>query len=161
MLKGIEYIKNDPIHVFLFSFKKIAYFIFPSFHREDIYAVYGFNSKYTNTIGIISGTCSAALILFGVIGLVLSKKDLYWKTTISFIILYLLIVFIAYGSPRYRDQVDNLLIVYMSQIVIQGKEMLLDIKNYIKKYSRMNIYIILVIITYLLLNWIWVLNEKW
>ena len=159
MLKGVEYITENPVRFVKLGFKKIAMYLFPSFHREDISTVFGFNSKNANIIGFLSGVSSASLILFGIIGFVLSKKDRIWDITLLLILISLIIVFVAYGSPRYRDHIDNLLIIFMAHLYSQRKELWVESRTLFAIHNK-NVQIVSGIVIFLVLNWLWVLYTK-
>jgi len=160
MLKGKEYIIEDPIRFVKLGFKKIAWFLFPSFHREDIFTVYNFSNKTTNIIAIISGVSSAALILIGIVCFLFIKKDEYWKITLVLMLYSSLVTFIVYGSSRYRDQIDNLLVVFAALLATRWNEITFHVKNLKNKYNRMMIYYCTGIVIFIICNWTWVLRKK-
>jgi len=160
MVKGIEYIKEDYSRFIKLGFKKIAWFLFPSFHRSDLCTVYGLSNKTASIIGMIIGVSSAALLLFGIIGFVFDKKESYWKITFLLILYSLLVSFIVFGNPRFRDQIDNLLVIYFAQIILRWKEIWIDIKDLTNKWNIVKISIVFWIITFMAMNWVWVLKNK-
>lgn len=153
--EAIRYIQENPLQAFQLGFKKIAWFLWPRFEREELTELYKLQPRQATFISSVLGLLSGAMLLLGVAGLVFGKRDWFWWLSVTLIAYTTAVTFAVYGSPRYRDAVDCLLLVYAAMIIVQWRSLVEEI-NTKGTLARRKLLILVSIVSYVLANWIWI-----
>ncbi|MDL1888052.1 hypothetical protein FBQ96_00450 [Nitrospirales bacterium NOB] len=155
---ALNYIIERPFRFLELGFKKVAWLLWPRFEREEIRELYDFTARQATLLSLLLGGCSAILITLGVVGFVLSRPDWFWCISLSLISYTIVVAFIVYGAPRYRDAMDYLLLIYavksIEQLRLYGKVGKID-----WLISKRKVLILGVVLSYLLINWTWIALE--
>lgn len=109
-----EFVAADPGRFLAGGMKKVAWFLFPVFHRDAMQTLYGADSRAVTGLSLASGASSALLLLFGALALVRAPRGPVWRLGIAILAYQLAVVFVAFGSPRFRDPVDHLLVLFIA-----------------------------------------------
>lgn len=149
-MKALQYIGSHPAEFLVLGIKKVAWFLWPKFLREDLRVVYGGTPSILWTTSILSGISSSLLMLCSVAGFVLGRRDWYWRTTFAVILYALATTFIVVGHPRYRDPLDNLLIPYAAFAIHRWSEIRSGIQN--QRWAAWSLALLLVAY---IASWIW------
>jgi hypothetical protein len=115
--QAVQYITSHPDRFLTNGFKKIAWFLFPSFNRDPITHIFSGSPRLLLVLSLLSGGMSALLILAGVAGLILAKPGRFWWLSATMIAYYLGLTYVAFGHPRLRDPVDNILVCYVATLL--------------------------------------------
>jgi len=126
--KAIQYITSHPGRFIANGFKKVAWLVFPSFHRDPLMNIYSGRSALLKLMSVLSGGMSAVLILIGIAGFILSKPDRFWWLSGTMFAYYLGITYVAFGHPRLRDPLDHILICYVAAFVANWRNMRLQLQ---------------------------------
>ncbi len=110
--EALRYIQKDPLHFLELGFKKVAWLLWPRFEREEIKELYKLPSMQATLVSGLVGLLNAGVIIAGSAGLVFAKRDWFWWISLTLITYTIFVTFIVYGSPRYRDAIDYLLLVF-------------------------------------------------
>ena len=114
---AIDYMISNPVRVFLLGFKKLANASLPEFHRFDIRTIYGSGFKWAMPVAILSAGSSALLLVCGIWGFIFAKRDEVWWLSLVLSGFTLAVIFISFGAPRFRDPIDNLLVLYSAWLL--------------------------------------------
>lgn len=153
--EAIKYIRDNPFQTFQLGFKKVAWFLWPRFEREELTELYKLPPRQATFIASVLGLLSGAMLLLGIAGFVFGKRNWFWWLSLTLIGYTIAVTFVVYGSPRYRDAVDCLLLVYAATVVMQWHSLWEEIK--IKgTVARRQLRILAPIVSYILANWIWI-----
>lgn len=153
--QAIKYITKYPVQVIQLGFKKVAWFLWPRFEREELTELYKLPARQATFISSVLGLLSGTMLLLGVAGLVFGERDWFWWLSLMLIGYTIAVTFVVYGSPRYRDAVDCLLLVYAATIVVQWRSLWEEIKTK-GTVARRQLMILVPIVSYVVANWIWV-----
>ena len=153
--EAIKYIQENPLRTFQLGFKKVAWFLWPRFEREELTELYKLPLRQSTVISSVLGILSGGVLICGVAGLVFGTRDWFWWVSITLIVYTLAVTFVVYGSPRYRDAVDCLLLVYAATVIVQWRQ-LWEASNTSGTLPRRQIMILATIVSYILANWIWI-----
>ena len=133
----------------------MAWFLWPRFEREELTELYKLPLRQSTVISSVLGILSGGVLICGVAGLVFGTRDWFWWVSITLIVYTLAVTFVVYGSPRYRDAVDCLLLVYAATVIVQWRQ-LWEASNTSGTLPRRQIMILATIVSYILANWIWI-----
>lgn len=153
--EAIRYIQDNPLQVFQLGFKKLAWFLWPRFEREELTELYKLPSRQSTIVSSVLGLLSGGVLILGVAGLVFGTRDWFWWLSVTLIAYTLAVTFAVYGSPRYRDAVDCLLLVYAATVVVRWRQLWVEI-NTKGTLARRQLMILAPIVSYILANWIWI-----
>lgn len=153
--EAIKHIRDNPFQTFQLGFKKVAWFLWPRFEREELAELYKLPPRQATFISSVLGLLSGAMLLLGIAGLVFGKRDWFWWLSLTLIAYTIAVTFVVYGSPRYRDAVDCLLLVYAATIVVRWRSIWEEIKTQ-GTVARRQLMILVSIGSYVLANWIWI-----
>jgi len=109
-----EFVIADPARFLAGGLRKIAWFLFPVFYRDAMQTIYGADSRAVAWLSVASGISSALLLALGTLALVRAPRGPVWWLGIAILAYQLAIVFVAFGSPRFRDPVDHLLVLLIA-----------------------------------------------
>jgi 4-amino-4-deoxy-L-arabinose transferase-like glycosyltransferase len=109
-----EFVIADPARFLAGGLRKLAWFLFPVFHRDSMQAAYGADSRAVSWLSLASGASSALLLLLGALALVRAPRGPVWWMAVAILACQMAIVFVAFGSPRFRDPVDHLLVLFIA-----------------------------------------------
>jgi 4-amino-4-deoxy-L-arabinose transferase-like glycosyltransferase len=109
-----EFVVADPGRFLANGLKKIAWFLFPLFHRDAMQAVFGADTRAVAWLSLASGASSAMLLLLGALALARAPRGPAWWMGLAILAYQLAVVFVAFGSPRFRDPVDHLLVLFVA-----------------------------------------------
>lgn len=153
--EAIRYIQENPLQAVQLGFKKLAWFLWPRFEREELTELYQLPSRQSTIISSVLGLLSGGVLILGVAGLVFGRRDWFWWVSLMLIAYTLAVTFVVYGSPRYRDAVDCLLLVYAATVVVRWRQLWIEI-NTKGTLARRRLMILAPIVSYILANWIWI-----
>lgn len=153
--EAIRYIQDNPLQSFKVGFKKVAWFLWPRFEREELAELYKLPPRQSTVISSVLGLLSGGVLILGVAGLVFGRHDWFWWMSLMLIAYTLAVTFVIYGSPRYRDAVDCLLLVYAATFVVRWRQLWVEI-NTKGTLVRRQLMILLPIVSYILANWMWI-----
>mgnify|MGYP001582834290 CR=1 FL=1 len=153
--KALAFIVEHPSQFLLLGVKKLAWFVWPRFIREDIRVVYQFPKHWALALSIISGVSSACLLLAGSIGFILRKPDWLWWITGALVSSAIVITFVVVGSPRYRDILDYLLIPNAAFLVCQWRSLWADLMSE-ESTIRPKLWMIVLVVSFFIGCWAWV-----
>lgn len=153
--EAIRYIQENPLQTFQLGFKKVAWFLWPRFEREELTELYKLPPRQSTLISSVLGLLSGGVLILGVAGLVFGKRDWFWWVSLTLIAYTIAVTFIVYGSPRYRDAVDCLLLVYAVSVVMRWRELWKDIQTQ-GTLARRQLMILTPIVSYIMANWMWI-----
>jgi len=157
--QAIEYIKQDPIAFLQRGFVKVAWFLFPRFHRYDLKIVYPSLDKIIQPLSITIGATGAIMLLLGVISFTASRIDSYWWTCLGVISIVVAAIVATGGDPRYRDPVDHILLI--ATAVFAGTTWRFrDGLVGILQQPRPKLVLMLLSYAAILFSWIWVAVDK-
>jgi hypothetical protein len=152
---ALLHIKENPIHFVKLGFKKVAWLLWPRFEREEIKNVYKLPSLQATLLSGVLGVLSAGIMIMGVAGLVVSRRDWFWWLGVVLISYSALVSFVVYGSPRYRDTIDYLLVAFAVCTIKAWPSFSINVR--IKDSpARKQALIIGVFVAYLFINWMWI-----
>lgn len=152
--EALKHIREHPVETFKLGFEKIAWFLWPRFEREELTELYKLPPRQATIISSVLGMLSGTMLILGVAGLVFGTRDWLWWVSLTLIVYTLAVTFMVYGSPRYRDTVDYLLLVYAVTVIVQWRQLWGAI-NTRGTLARRQLMILTPIVAYILANWIW------
>jgi 4-amino-4-deoxy-L-arabinose transferase-like glycosyltransferase len=109
--QAMEYIKQDPVAFLQRGFVKVAWFLFPRFHRYDMKIVYPSMDGLIQPMSALIGLTAAGMLLVGVLAFTAMRTDAYWWVCLGLIAIIVAAIVATGGDPRYRDPVDYILLV--------------------------------------------------
>ena len=113
--KAIEYVIAHPVRFIRNGFLKLAYFVWPHFHRNDLYHtdILSSSGRLLKGFLCVGGALSSALVwIFGLLGLIYSSRALYSRLLLVLLSYTTAVVFVAFGSPRFAEPILLLLIPF-------------------------------------------------
>ncbi|MBA5874299.1 MAG: hypothetical protein GDA66_07075 [Nitrospira sp. CR1.2] len=153
--EALKHMQEHPVETFQLGFKKVAWFLWPRFEREELTELYKLSPRQATIISSVLGMLSGTMLMLGVAGLVFGARDWFWWVSLMLIAYTLAVTFVVYGSPRYRDAVDCLLLVYAATVVVQWRQ-LWEAINTKGTLARRQLMVLVPIVSYILANWIWI-----
>jgi len=154
-MEAIRYIQENPLRTFQLGFQKVAWLLWPRFEREELTELYSLPPRQATIISSVLGMFSGTMLILGVAGLVFGGRDWLWWVSVILIAYTLVVTFVVYGSPRYRDAVDYLLLVYAVTVIVQWRH-LWEAINTKGTLARRQLVILAPIVSYILANWVWI-----
>ncbi|MEP7153480.1 MAG: glycosyltransferase family 39 protein [Nitrospira sp.] len=153
--EALRYIQNDPLHFFELGFKKVAWLFWPRFEREEIKRLYQLTPRQATMVSGVIGAFSACVIIAGSAGLVFGTRDWFWWISLTLIVYTVFVTFIVYGSPRYRDSLDYLLLAFAVSITLRWRSIWMNVQTK-GSVARKQLWVLVPVFSYILLNWIWI-----
>lgn len=114
---AVRFILDDPGRFVVNGLKKTAWFLFPVFHRDSMATLYIGHPRAVTWLSLACGLSSAALLLLGAVALLRAAATPFWWTFLAIVATQAAIVFVAFGSPRFRDVVDHGLILFIASML--------------------------------------------
>ena len=127
--EAIAYIVEHPWRFMIMGFRKVALFLFPRFLRDDLLTIYHAPAHLATLVSLLSGALSASLVLAGVVGLTVHRRDALWSFLVVLCIYSLVTTFVALGHPRFRDAVDHLLLYYAAYLVTHWRAYFASVRS--------------------------------
>ncbi len=109
-----EFVAADPGRFLVNGLKKTAWFLFPLFHRDAMQSVYGVDSRAVAWLSAASGASSALLLALGMLALIRAPRGPLRRMGFAILAYQLALAFVAFGSPRFRDPVDHLFVLFIA-----------------------------------------------
>ena len=153
--KALSFIVDHPSQFLLLGVKKLAWFVWPRFSRDDLRVVYQFPKRWTLALSVISGISSACLLLGGSIGFILRKPDWLWWITGALASYTIVVTFVVVGNPRYRDILDYLLIPNAAFLICQWRSIWAELLSE-GSAIRGKLWMIVVVVLFFIICWAWV-----
>jgi 4-amino-4-deoxy-L-arabinose transferase-like glycosyltransferase len=153
--QALEYIANNPFRFVGLGFRKLAWFVWPRFLREDINQIYPGPHWAVTLISTTCGFMSAIFLMLAVTGVIFRDRDWYWWIVAMLFAYSLVTTFVVVGEPRYRDPLDNLFIPFAAFIILNLKTIGSTIVE-LRSNSRPRAFALILILLYLVCNWVWV-----
>lgn len=86
--QAISFIMKNPTQFVILGMKRMAWFLWPRFLRDDIQVVYGWTPRVSLTISMICGLTSACIFILGILGFVMRARDWFWWVSATIFFLY-------------------------------------------------------------------------
>lgn len=153
--EALRHIKEDPVQFLRLGFKKVAWFLWPRFEREEIKELYKLPTKQATLVSGVLGGLSAAVMIIGIAGFVFARRDWFWWVSVTLIAYTIFVTFVVYGSPRYRDAVDYLLLVFAANAITRWRSLLVEVRTS-GSLARKQLFILAPVLSYILINWMWI-----
>ena len=153
--EALRYIQDDPLHFVELGFKKVAWLFWPRFEREEIKELYQLTPRQATMVSGVIGVFSACVIIAGSAGLVFARRDWFWWISLTLIMYTVVVTFIVYGSPRYRDSLDYLLLAFAVSITLRWRSIWMNVQTK-GSVARKQLWVLVPVFSYILLNWIWI-----
>ncbi len=153
--EALRHIHDDPVRFIQLGFKKMAWLLWPRFEREELKELYKLTARQATLVSALLGILSASVMMVGVAGLVFGKRDWFWWISLTLITYTIFVTFVVYGSPRYRDAIDHLLLVFAANAITRWRSLLVEIRTS-GSLAQKQLLILLPVLSYILLNWIWI-----
>lgn len=153
--EALRYIQENPIKFVRLGFKKVAWFLWPRFEREEIKELYKLPTRAATLVSGFLGLLSGAIMILGIVGLVLGRRDWFWWISLTLIAYSIFVAFVVYGSPRYRDAIDYLLLAFAVNSITRWPALWSDLATKGSAVQK-RLWILVPIITYILINWVWI-----
>ncbi|CBK42558.1 putative Glycosyl transferase, family 39 [Nitrospira defluvii] len=153
--EALKYIQEDPVHFLRLGFKKVAWFLWPRFEREEIKELYKLPARQATLLSGLLGVLSAGVVVLGIAGFVFGKRDWFWWIGLALIAYTIFVTFVVYGSPRYRDAVDYLLLVFAANAITRWRSLLVEVRTS-GSLARKQLFILAPVLSYILINWMWI-----
>jgi hypothetical protein len=158
--QAISYIKENPMHFVALGFKKIAIFLFPRFLRDDLISIYRMpENRATTLVSLFSGGLNGLLVLVGIVGLALHRRDAWWWFSLLLCGYSLLATFVAFGHPRFRDATDHLLLYFAAYAVAGWRSHVLALRSGDPATWR-RLGFASIVGVYIMVNWGWMAMAK-
>jgi hypothetical protein len=153
--QALAFIRENPGTFIQNGFRKVSWLLFPSFHRDFLRTAYEPPELPLLALSLLSGMTSALLLLAGMAGLILRRASaLSWITLV--VIVYLACgTFLAHGHPRYRDPIDQLLVVHAAALLTALRGDPAERAGALLPSRRRMVYLGAVIV-FVVLSWAWV-----
>lgn len=153
--EALKYIQENPIRFVQLGFKKLAWLFWPRFEREEITELYKLPPKQATLLSVLFGLLSGTVLILGAAGLVFGKHDWFWWVSVTLIAYTMFVTFVVYGSPRYRDAMDYLLLVFAVNAVTRWHSLRIDIRTK-GSLARKQLVVLVPVLSYILINWMWI-----
>ncbi|MFH1680897.1 MAG: hypothetical protein ABIH26_09675 [Candidatus Eisenbacteria bacterium] len=157
--QAIAYMRENPGRFLANGFRKISWLLFPSFHRDDIRVAYGPPERALLALVLASGAGSVLLLLGGLSGLLLNRAGPYTWLTAALALYFLGGTFLAHGHPRYRDPIDQMLVLHAATLFFARRD-LPGLLRSSSRGSRARLAILAALVASLLVSWAWVALGK-
>ncbi len=156
--EALRFIKDDPFHFIRMGFKKVAWFLWPRFEREETKELYKLPDAQAGWLSFLCGVLSALVMILGIAGIIYGSHNWFWWVSVTLITYTIVVTFVVFGSPRFRDPIDHLLIVFAVSLITRWRCLLADLG--IKGSPvRRRLWILVPVLSYLLANWAWVAHQ--
>jgi 4-amino-4-deoxy-L-arabinose transferase-like glycosyltransferase len=109
--QAMEYIKQDPAAFVQRGFVKVAWLLFPRFHRYDMKIVYPSMEGLIQPLSAVIGLTAAGMLLVGVFAFTALRTDSFWWVCLGLIGIIVAAIVATGGDPRYRDPIDYILLI--------------------------------------------------
>lgn len=153
--EAFKHIAENPMSFIRLGFNKVAWFLWPRFERESIKEMYKLPAKPATIVSGILGLSSAVLMIGGVVGFIFAKRDWLWCISTVLIAYTVFVTFVVYGSPRYRDAVDYLLLIFLALGAARSRAIWAELR--INGPSvRKPLWVVVPVLAYIFLSWMWV-----
>lgn len=149
--QAIAFIIENPAQFFVLGIKRIAWFLWPRFLREDIDTVYGVRTRLSLAVSLLCGMTTACIFLLGLLGFVTSKRDWFWWICMLLLTYSTIVTFVVAGAPRYRDSIDYLLLPYTAYVIIHWRELRMSVS-----FEEQRVRIVLALYACVFASWCWV-----
>ncbi|WHZ15466.1 MAG: Glycosyl transferase, family 39 [Nitrospira sp.] len=153
--EALRYIQEDPLRFVQLGFKKVAWFLWPRFEREEIRELYKLPSRQATLISGLLGVLSAGMLILGIAGFIVGQRDWFWWISLTLIAYTIAVTFVVYGSPRYRDAIDYLLLPFAAYAVTHWRSLWVDARTRGSAVQK-QLWILAPILSYILINWMWI-----
>jgi hypothetical protein len=158
--QAIAYIKQDPVAFVQRGFVKLAWLLFPRFHRYDVKIVYpSMSSNAVQVLSIVIGATGAAMLLLGVLAFTALRTDAFWWVCLSLIGIIVAAIVATGGDPRYRDPIDYILLI-ATAVFLAAPGRLVDKALAVLREPPPKVA--LLVVSYLAIagSWLWVAVDK-
>lgn len=153
--EALRYIQENPFQFLQLGFKKVAWFLWPRFEREEVKELYKLPARQATMLSGLLGVLSASVMIVGIAGFVFSRRDWFWWISATLIAYTIFVTFIIYGSPRYRDAVDYLLLVFAANATIRWRSLWMEMRTH-GSSVRKQLLILVPVLAFILINWTWI-----
>ncbi|MCS6288443.1 MAG: glycosyltransferase family 39 protein [Nitrospira sp.] len=153
--EALKYIQEDPVHFMRLGFKKVAWFLWPRFEREEVKELYKLPARQATLLSGLLGVLSASVMIVGIAGFVFGRRDWFWWVSAILIAYTIFVTFVVYGSPRYRDAVDYLLLVFAANATTRWRSLWMEIRTN-GSSAQKQLLILIPVLSYVLINWVWI-----
>lgn len=153
--EALRYIQENPIHFFQLGFKKLAWFLWPRFEREEIKELYKLPARQATLLSGLLGLLSAGVIIVGIAGFVFGRRDWFWWVSAILIAYTIVVTFVVYGSARYRDAVDYLLLMFAANATTRWRSLWMEMRTN-GSAAQKQLLILVPVLSYVLINWVWI-----
>ncbi len=116
-----RFILEDPARFVASGMKKLAWFLFPVFHRDTMATLYLGHPQAVTWLSLACGATSAVLLLLGTAAIIRAARTRFWWTIVAIVLYQAAIVFVAFGSPRFRDVVDHGLVLFVALMAAEPR----------------------------------------
>ena len=147
--------QEDPVHFMRLGFKKVAWFLWPRFEREEVKELYKLPARQATLLSGLLGVLSAGVMIVGIAGFVFGRRDWFWWVSATLIAYTIVVTFVVYGSPRYRDAVDYLLLVFAANATTRWRSLWMEIRTN-GLLAQKPLLILAPVLSYVLINWVWI-----
>jgi hypothetical protein len=113
----------------------------------------------TTLVSLLSGALSASLVLAGVVGLAVHRRDALWSFSVVLCIYSLVTTFVALGHPRFRDAADHLLLYYAAYLLTHWRAYLASVRSG-DALVRRRLWFAAAAAVYIVTNWGWIAFAK-
>lgn len=153
--EALRYIKEDPVRFMQLGLKKVAWLLWPRFEREEVKELYKLPSRQATLLSGLLGGLSAGVMVAGISGFVLARRDWFWWISAILIAYTIFVTFAVYGSPRYRDAVDYLLLAFAANAATRWRVLWTELRTS-RSPAQKQLLILVPVLAYILVNWMWV-----
>lgn len=152
---AVRYIRENSERFVGMGFRKLSWLLFPSFHRDFLRTLYDPPASAVLVISLLAGATSAIFLVVGLAGLLLRRAGPFTWITLAVTAYLLAGTFVAHGHPRYRDPIDQLLVLHAALLLTGWREIIRELAEHTPRF-RTRLALLLVLLLYLLFNWGWV-----
>ena len=157
--QAIAYIKEDPVAFVQRGFVKLAWLLFPRFHRYDLKIVYPSMGNAVQLLSIVIGATAAAMLLLGVLAFTALRTDAFWWVCLSLIGIIVAAIVATGGDPRYRDPIDYILLI-ATAVFLAAPGRLLDKALAVLREPPPKVALLAVSYIAIAGSWLWVVVDK-
>lgn len=153
--EALRHIQDNPLHFVQMGFKKMAWFLWPRFEREEIKELYKLPARQATLVSGLLGVLSASVMMVGIAGLVFGTRNWFWWISLTLITYTIFVTFVVYGSPRYRDATDYLLLTFAVNAITRWRSLWIEVRTK-GSAAQKQLWILVPVFSYILINWMWV-----
>ena len=153
--EALRYIQEDPGHFMRLGFKKVAWFLWPRFEREQIKELYKLPARQVTLLSGLVGVLSAGVMIVGIGGFVFGTRDWFWWISLTLMAYTIFVTFVVYGSPRYRDAIDYLLLAFAANVIVRWRSLWIEVRTSGSPVQK-QLLILASVVSYILINWMWI-----